>query len=260
MTYILETICILELESSPGLKEALLLTLVMNLTGLPGHHEECDYVNEFFNRLLEDIIKHKDARFDDTFLRDVISRNLRHLALLKKAWREKLGLKAKSGKHSDPHQDPELRILLDVYRKEELHKRRPFRDIDSRDTDDLGRGFQKLRESGISQFLKQSRRNDQGDVQEGCETAESTREDDIPFSVDDDDDEFPDMSTAFATSGSISVVDGGMVVDEIDALTAIRLADEIDEDHAADEAGDFACKFSVLDGNHDMSDGEEEAQ
>ncbi|KAJ7846782.1 hypothetical protein B0H13DRAFT_1579800, partial [Mycena leptocephala] len=53
LNYVLETIINLELESSPGLKEALLLCLLVNIRGLAGHFEEGDYVVEFFNRLLE---------------------------------------------------------------------------------------------------------------------------------------------------------------------------------------------------------------
>ncbi|KAJ7785593.1 hypothetical protein B0H14DRAFT_3583865 [Mycena olivaceomarginata] len=118
--YLLETIMNLELESSPGLREALLMCQLVNLTGLPGHCEEGDYVVEFFNRLLEDITDHKSAQFDDNFIRNVISRNLRHIAELKLAWRASTGMAVKSHVHSAPHTKPELRILLEVFRTEEL--------------------------------------------------------------------------------------------------------------------------------------------
>ncbi|KAJ7789652.1 hypothetical protein B0H14DRAFT_3573085 [Mycena olivaceomarginata] len=124
MNYLLETIINLELESSPGLKEALLLCLLVNLAGLAGHFEEGDYVVEFFNRLLEDVVDHKNAQFDDNFIRNIISRNLCHIAELKVAWRIGTGLAKKSSKHSDPHTNPEIRILLDTYKAEELHSRR----------------------------------------------------------------------------------------------------------------------------------------
>ncbi|KAJ7104701.1 hypothetical protein C8R44DRAFT_542106, partial [Mycena epipterygia] len=122
--YLLETIINLELESSPGLREALLMCLLINLRGLLGHFEEGDYVVEFFNRLLEDIVQHKNAQFDDSFIRNVVSRNLRHIAELKLAWRTGTGMAEKSHKHSDPHTKPEMQILLKLYRTEELHSRR----------------------------------------------------------------------------------------------------------------------------------------
>lgn len=225
----------------------------MNLSGLPGHNKECDYVNEYLNRLLEDIIKHKDTRFEDTFIRDVISRNLRHLALLKKAWREKLGLKSKSGKHSEPHQNPELRILLDVYRKEEIHKRRAHRSLDSRDTDDFDRGFQKLRDGALAQFLKRSRQNDQGGVQEETIGPQYT---DIPDTLEDDEDELPEIGALFATRGSISMVNGSMVVNATDAILAVQCADV--EEEGDDDDDEYMNQFSVLDHDHDMSDDEGE--
>ncbi|KAF8172930.1 hypothetical protein K438DRAFT_1772364 [Mycena galopus ATCC 62051] len=61
MNYLLETIINLELESSAGLKEALLLCMLFNLVGLAGHFEEGDYIVEFFNRLLEAVSKHKNG-------------------------------------------------------------------------------------------------------------------------------------------------------------------------------------------------------
>ncbi|KAJ7690965.1 hypothetical protein B0H17DRAFT_910637, partial [Mycena rosella] len=134
MGYLLETICNLELESTPGLRDALLMCLLVNLTGQAGYFEEGDYVVEFFNRLEEDIIKHKNAQFDDKFIRNVVARNSRHIAELKLAWRTSTGMAQKSHVHSDPHTKPELRILLKLYRTEELHSRRLGRQIDDRDT------------------------------------------------------------------------------------------------------------------------------
>ncbi|KAJ7930249.1 hypothetical protein B0H13DRAFT_2309719 [Mycena leptocephala] len=64
INYVVETILNLELESSRGLKYALLRGLIWNLTGLPGYFEEGDFIVEFFNRLLEDIVEHKSLQGD----------------------------------------------------------------------------------------------------------------------------------------------------------------------------------------------------
>ncbi|KAJ6558349.1 hypothetical protein B0H19DRAFT_906888, partial [Mycena capillaripes] len=134
LNYVLETIVSLELESTPGLKVALLRGLIWNLSGLPEHCEEGDYIVEFFNRLLEDVVQHKSAQFDDLFIRNIISRNLRHIAQLKVAWRTGVGMKKKSHKHKDPHANPEMLTLLKLYRDTELHSRRLGRQVDDRDT------------------------------------------------------------------------------------------------------------------------------
>ncbi|KAJ7090973.1 hypothetical protein C8R43DRAFT_1142062 [Mycena crocata] len=86
INYVLETVMNLELECSPGLKLALLHSLIWNLSGLPGHCEDGDFIVEFFNRLLEDVVEHKSPQFDDLFIRNIISHNLRHIAELKVAW------------------------------------------------------------------------------------------------------------------------------------------------------------------------------
>ncbi|KAJ6595287.1 hypothetical protein B0H10DRAFT_2232994 [Mycena sp. CBHHK59/15] len=146
LNYVLETIMNLELESSPGLKLALLRGLIWNISGIPGHCEEGDYIVEFFNRLLEDVVEHKSAQFDDLFIRNIISRNLRHIAQLKVAWRIGVGMEKKAHKHSEPHTKPEMRTLLKLYKDTELHSRRFGRQIDDSDTDDFARGVKKLRE------------------------------------------------------------------------------------------------------------------
>ncbi|KAJ6605625.1 hypothetical protein B0H10DRAFT_1712914, partial [Mycena sp. CBHHK59/15] len=131
LNYVLETIMNLELESSPGLKLALLRGLIWNISGIPGHCEEGDYI------------------FDDLFIRNIISRNLRHIAQLKVAWRIGVGMEKKAHKHSEPHTKPEMCTLLKLYKDTELHSRRLSRQIDDRDTDDFARGVKKLREGTL---------------------------------------------------------------------------------------------------------------
>ncbi|KAJ7736627.1 hypothetical protein B0H16DRAFT_1215115, partial [Mycena metata] len=151
--YLLETIMNLELESSPDLRIALLMCLLVNLEGGAGQFEEGDYVVEFFNRLLEDISHHKNAQFDDSFIRNIVSRNLLHIAELKRAWRTSTGMAAKSHVHSDPHTKPKMQILLKLYRTEQLHSRRLGRQIDDRDTDNFAKGVKNLREGGLQKYI-----------------------------------------------------------------------------------------------------------
>ncbi|KAJ6599641.1 hypothetical protein B0H10DRAFT_1626810, partial [Mycena sp. CBHHK59/15] len=124
--------------------------------GLLGHFEEGDYVVEFFNRLLKDVVQHKNAQFDDDFIRNVVSRNFRHIAELKLAWRAGTGMAPRSKSHTDPHTNPELRILLKLYHKEELHSRPLGRQIDDRDTDDFAKGVKKLRGGALQKIIDKS--------------------------------------------------------------------------------------------------------
>ncbi|KAJ7449486.1 hypothetical protein B0H11DRAFT_2161915 [Mycena galericulata] len=243
MAYLLETIINLELESSPGLKEALLLCLLINLTGLIGHFEEGDYVVEFFNRLLEDVVQHKNAQFDDNFIRNVVSRNLRHIAELKLAWRTGTGMAAKSKKHSDPHTNPELRILLKVYRAEELHCRRLGRKIDDRDTDDFAKGIKKLRTGALEKFIRKSLRTRQTKRPANSTPSAAMNNDSDGESEDEpSSDESGDSDAEnclYATRGSMAV-DGQLVMDDRDMMLGPEADEELGGMEGKDEAEDEA--------------------
>ncbi|KAJ7613612.1 hypothetical protein DFH06DRAFT_1014822 [Mycena polygramma] len=221
MGYVLETVVNLELESSPGLRTALLLCEIVNLRGIYGHFEEGDYVVEFFNRLLEDIVQRKNAQFDDDFIRNVVSRNLRQIAELKLAWRTGTGMTEKSRAHTDPHSKPEMCTLLTLYRTEQLHSRRLGRQIDDRDTDDFARGARKLRNGGLDKFVKKTLRTrrkttPQAPVEHGD-------------SSDDSDESDEELDPVYATRGSMAIVNGQLVMDERDMMDGPSGEDLSDE-------------------------------
>ncbi|KAH7918111.1 hypothetical protein BV22DRAFT_1108446 [Leucogyrophana mollusca] len=56
VSYLLERITSLELESSPELYDAMLRSMLVNLTGRPGSFCALDFMQEYFNRLLEAIL------------------------------------------------------------------------------------------------------------------------------------------------------------------------------------------------------------
>ncbi|KAJ7805931.1 hypothetical protein B0H14DRAFT_2526395 [Mycena olivaceomarginata] len=244
MNYLLETIINLELESSPGLKEALLLCLLVNLAGLAGHFEEGDYVVEFFNRLLEDVVDHKNAQFDDNFIRNIISRNLCHIAELKVAWRIGTGLAKKSSKHSDPHTNPEIRILLDTYKAEELHSRRLGRQIDDRDTDDFAKGVKKLRTDALENYIKKTLRTRQTnrspeDTENATDANEGEDHDTSSDESEASDDDADDLDAYAATRGSMSVIDGLLVMDCRDMLDGEELLGPEGGDQSDEEEEEY---------------------
>lgn len=123
----MEFICRLELESSQELRDAVLKATLVNISGRAGAFTPADVMQEFFNRLLEAIVEKKGVEYGDTFIQDVISRNLHHFARIKTDLREGVELGRRSGRHSVPHINPEIRTLLQVYNDCELHKRQPGR-------------------------------------------------------------------------------------------------------------------------------------
>ncbi|KAJ6521644.1 hypothetical protein DFH09DRAFT_1331060 [Mycena vulgaris] len=263
LNYILETIMNLELECSPGLKVALLRGLIWNLSGITSHCEEGDFIVEFFNRLLEDVVEHKSAQFDDIFIRDIISRNLRHIAQLKVAWRTGLGMEKKSHKHADPHTKPEMRTLLKLYKDTELHSQRLGRQIDDRDTDDFARGVEKLREGALQASIGKTISNQQvfrtdtvtpptgTDVANHADDAADDNEGPLELSEEESEsssdnsdsdlaesklDEDSSMDNIYATRGATFLVDGELVFDERDMLVGPE--DVLDSESEEQEPGD----------------------
>ncbi|OJT06327.1 hypothetical protein TRAPUB_2789 [Trametes pubescens] len=161
-SYLLEFLCILELESSNELRDSILGTLLINLTGEAGRFSPADLIQEYFNRLLQAIAERKGIEYDNHFIRDVLSRNLHHLARLLDDLKQGLGLSARSGRHSAPHTNPELKTLLREYRKLGLHTRREGRQYISvaaesyEGRNDYRRGLRNLRSGKLKKWIKET--------------------------------------------------------------------------------------------------------
>ncbi|KAF8193655.1 hypothetical protein BJ912DRAFT_1091531 [Pholiota molesta] len=86
MGYVLEMVATLEIESTKELRRGLLQMTLVNLTGRPGHWSAGDFIQEYFNRLLEAVVERKGVEYGDKFIRKTWSRNLHHIARLKLSW------------------------------------------------------------------------------------------------------------------------------------------------------------------------------
>ncbi|KAI0742858.1 hypothetical protein C8Q80DRAFT_1273453 [Daedaleopsis nitida] len=158
--YLLEFISSLEFESSPALRETILKSLLVNLSGEPGRFSPADLIQEYFNRLLQAIAERKGAEYSTHFICHVVSRNLHHLARLRDDFYDGVGLAERSGRHAKPHKDAELRILLKEYKIEQLHYRRPGRTFASEDENhkfsDFRQGLANLRHGKLSKWVNES--------------------------------------------------------------------------------------------------------
>ncbi|KII83514.1 hypothetical protein PLICRDRAFT_119348 [Plicaturopsis crispa FD-325 SS-3] len=157
-TYLLETITNLEYECSPELRKSLLQMSLVNLTGKAGHFSAGDFIQEYFNRLLEAVAEKKGIEYGADFARKVISRNLHHMARLKTEWLDGVGLSPRSARHTDPNADAEVRTLLKAYRECELHSRRPGRSLDDSDVDDFQRGVERLMNGKLKKWVTKTTR------------------------------------------------------------------------------------------------------
>jgi hypothetical protein len=159
-SYILEMICDIEYESSPALKEAILLSLVVNPGGcIPG-----DIYQEGLNRGIEPIVQGKEAGFGAYHIRHLWSRNMKDIQDLHKTFRTGVGLSKRSGRHKDPHEKPEFKILPRDHKESEHHLRRPGRqfkvakpadedELKPRDVNNMQKGINALRNDGLSKWI-----------------------------------------------------------------------------------------------------------
>lgn len=208
--------------------------MLVNLSGKAGAFSAGDIVQEFYNRLLEAIIERKGADFGDTFIRQVISRNLHHMGRVKTDLREGVGLAAKSGCHSDPHTRPEVKILLAQYAKHELHSRRPGRTIEKEDIDDFQKGWQKLAQGKLKRWVADTVRSRSLRTRNTA-ASPTDIEDDGSGSEDEDCDSALAEEPLSSTFGYMQMVDGQLIIETGDFEDAVgSCLSALEEEHSED--------------------------
>jgi hypothetical protein len=237
-TYTLEMICTLELESSPALKDGILLNWLVNTEGLPGHFLEGDLHQEHYNGELDESRDHNDAEWDGNLMRNVCSRNIHHFLRLKKEWGQGLGLSKKGGKHQAPHTKPEVRKLLQKYQDEELHLFQRGRQYDDADVDNFSRGYNKLWGGGLQKWITETTMT--RGLMEELEHIEDKR---------DDEDEEGDNAgeEVVLTAGRCYMDDGELVIE-----TGENSADELQE--TEDDHGDDGDTMDIDEPEDDEED------
>ncbi|KAF8185692.1 hypothetical protein BJ912DRAFT_1060520 [Pholiota molesta] len=155
--YLLEMITKIELEANEDLRKALLQITLVNLSGREGHWSAGDFIQEYFNRLLEAIVQRKGVEYGDKFVRQTWSRNIHHVARLKLSWFDAVGLQSRSGTHTGAKQDAELRILLEHYKASGLHSFYSGRTFDTEPfVDDFYKGMRKLQDGKLEKWIQKT--------------------------------------------------------------------------------------------------------
>ncbi|KAI0745745.1 hypothetical protein C8Q76DRAFT_604373 [Earliella scabrosa] len=255
--YLLEFICALELESSPELRETVLKSTLVNLTGQPGRFAPADLIQEYLNRLLQAIAERKGVEYNSHFIREVLSRNLAHLARLRDDLQEGVGLAHRSGHHTEPRRRAELRILLNEYKRCELHCRCPGRTFvsgeENRKLSDFRQGVVNLRGGKLQTWIRESMfMRGSSYAPSGSDSAHSPSEleDILTHSSNHD----TSNNTSPTTLPSMRVVNGDLVVESIDIAADVeRVFDVLVEDDDEDEAPHEMAPPRLWD---DVSDGE----
>ncbi|KAF9489975.1 hypothetical protein BDN71DRAFT_1435018 [Pleurotus eryngii] len=142
MTYMLEMICLLEWETHKELCEAILKSLLINLSGKPGDWQPADIVQELLNQCLKPVIQQKDAQFGSYHICNIWSHNIMNIYQLKADMHADIGLLQQTGKHTKPYENLEVWILLKEYKDNGLHCHQPGRHYGiPRDVDDIDGGL-----------------------------------------------------------------------------------------------------------------------
>ena len=224
--YLLETVCNLELESGTELRDAILKSMLVSLSGKEGSFSAADFIQEYFNRLLEAIVEKKGVEYGAHFIRNIISRNLHHFARIKLDLRNGVGLAKRSGRHTAPHLRPEVTQLLAAYRDSELHSRRPGRMYDDRDVDDFQRGLIKLRNGKLKKWVMDTTR-----TRNLCKT-----QDPPAAPMDEDEDEEPEDDSLGMpedmTIGFMEMVDGELRIETSDRMDIDDLIEQLEQEAA----------------------------
>ena len=156
-------------------------------------------MQEHHNDILEGRVKRSGTEWDSRQMRDVHSRMVHHTERIKKEMRSTLALLPKGWKHPKPHDRPEIKILLDVYRTTQLHTFRKGRQYKSsaQFKDDFSQGVKRLPEK-LRKWKAGLTHSDMvaADSPGLCETASE------PGSMtEDEDEEPPQLNTYQLTEG-----------------------------------------------------------
>lgn len=245
MGYMLEMVVDLELESNPYLKDANLMSMVLNPDGKEGNCKPCDIFQEFLNRCIDPVVQRKDTDYGSYHVRTVWSRNIKDIYDLKADFRAGLGLAKRSGRHKEPHERPEVKILLREYRKVELHKRRPGRTFsDGRDVDNFEAGIKLLESGALKRWAKrtsnsrirQAERTTTSDTTHDINDMNADSEHESDWTDDSDDEDHPPMSL-----GDMHYEGGKLVINvdgEEDDMTAVLLEQGEEEGSTDDDDSD----------------------
>ena len=202
---------------------------LVNPSGEPGRHIEKDLLQEHNNEVLEESVKRKGMGWDSKPMRDIHSRTVEHVKRIKREQRAALTLSPKGWKHTKPHDRPEIKILLDVYRTTQLHKFRSGRQYHSSlcFVDEFTQGVERL-EAKLAKWKTDLTHSDiiattRVQALQALSPEDGQPEDDPDGPVDDDgagDSEEEDIAIYVTRTGGRSTFEDGelhMVGDEIES-------------------------------------------
>ncbi|KAJ7686003.1 hypothetical protein B0H17DRAFT_1204550 [Mycena rosella] len=156
MAYLLEVYCFLKYEASTDLKNAILNNWLVNVEGELGKWLPGDLHQEHYNRWLEDMVQKHGGEFDNKFYRQTISPNVHHFLRIKEEITTSFSLKRRSKTHTSPHLRNELRLLLALFKEQEIYFFRTGRSMGHAAVHQFARGCRRLEEGKLDEWLEKS--------------------------------------------------------------------------------------------------------
>ncbi|KAH6913289.1 hypothetical protein BKA70DRAFT_1525370 [Coprinopsis sp. MPI-PUGE-AT-0042] len=184
------------------LKTALLNNYLVNPSGLPGHWQELDLLQEHFNYWLKRLFNTKSHDFESRHLSEVVGLNISGFSLLRDRFPSIFGFRRSGKKHRDPDKSSDINILGQHYREVSLFSRQLERRQPKRVVNEFEKGMSILANGQLDRF--KTRTTTSGHVNEEPVV------DDVAF------DRQP-SNPVTSVNGSIEVTDFIGIPDGIDA-------------------------------------------
>lgn len=143
-------------EASDDLRDGILNNWLVNITGELGKWIEADLLQEHYNRWLEDMVKKRGGDFDDNFYRHTLSPNVDHFLRIKEEIENAFTLRSRGKTHTSPHLRDELRVLLALYKEENMHLFCTGRSLGHAATNQFNKGYTRLDTSKLDDFITSS--------------------------------------------------------------------------------------------------------
>ncbi|KAJ6631665.1 hypothetical protein B0H10DRAFT_1772569 [Mycena sp. CBHHK59/15] len=153
-TYLLETYCLHRFEASKEFSDAIFNNSLVSPNGYK--FVECDFNQEGYNKWLEEMVEHKGGDFDDHFYRHTLAPNVIHFLRMKEQMQTAFELKPRGKTHTAPHLRNEFQQLLRMHKEDQLHLFRPGRTNGHAAVNFFERGFERLDEDRMDNFIRQS--------------------------------------------------------------------------------------------------------
>jgi hypothetical protein len=154
MKYLLEFYCLLRYEASEGLSDAIFDNLLLRIVAELGKCIPGDLLQEHYNKWLQAMSRRHGGEFDEPFFRQTVSPNVEHFLRFKEDIETAFNLKRRGKAHTSPHQRPELRLLLTMFKDEEVHTFRAGRSMGHAAVNQFARGVRQLDEGKLQDFIE----------------------------------------------------------------------------------------------------------